>query len=328
MSRPLVSVIIPNWNGTSLLKTCLSSLKKQSIKNFEVIVVDNGSTDDSVSYIKKNFPRFKVIQLPKNMGFATAANVGIKKALGENIILLNNDTETDKNCIKHLVTAAKNHSEVGMVTAKIKNFYNRNIIDNVGDEVDIVGHSFTRGTGKKDGSEFDRPGYLFLVTGGGALFRREIFKKIGYFDDSYFFYMEDVDFGFRAQLAGFKAWYEPKAVIYHIRMATSSKNMAMVEPICFRNMTMNIIKDYPLSLIFYNFNWLKIILVNLNTIKYLASKGYLWGALKAEWYILVNLKTLLKKRKEIQKLKIVSDQYIINNVKERRLLIPFFKIRF
>ena len=328
MNGVIISVVIPSWNGINLLKKCLPSLLKQSFKDFEVIIVDNGSTDNSVAYIKKNYPKFITIQLPKNMGFAAAVNIGIKKALGKYIILLNNDTEMDKKCIQYLITAAEKHPEVGMVAAKIKNFYKRNIIDNTGDSVDIVGHSFTRGTGQKDSILFNKPGYIFLATGGGSLFKRTVFDRIGYFDEDYFFYMEDVDFSFRAQLAGFKAWYEPKAVIYHMRMATSSKNMSMVEPICFRNMTMNIIKDYPMSLIFHNFNWLKIILVNINTIKYLRRKGYFKQALEAEWYVLKNLKTLLKKRKEIQSKKIVSDQYILDNVQTRKLLLPLFKIHF
>lgn len=323
-----ISIIIPNWNGVELLKNCLPSIIKQVFKDFEVIIVDNGSTDESIQYLKTNFPNFKIIKLSKNIGFAGAVNRGIKKALGEYIILLNNDTEMNKNCLKYLVEAADKHSEAGMVAAKIKNFYHRNIIDNAGDEIDIIGHSFTRGTGKTDGPKFNKPEYVFLVTGGGGLFKKEVFNKIGFFDEDYFLYMEDIDLSFRAQLAGFKAWYEPKAVIYHKRMSTSSKNMSFVEPECFRNMTMNIIKDYPLSLLLHNFYWIKIILVNLNTIKYLAGKGYLWGALKSEWYILTHIKKLLEKRKKIQNLKTVSDEYIIKNVKERKLIIPFTKIRF
>lgn len=314
-----LSIVIPSWNGLELLKICLPSLIKQTFKDFEVIIVDNGSGDDSVKYIQKNFPSFKIIKLPKNIGFAGAVNRGIKKAFGKYIILLNNDTEIDKNCLEYLVKTADSHPEVGIVAAKIKNFYHRNIIDNAGDEIDIIGHSFTRGTGQKDGLKFNKPDYIFLVTGGGSLFKKEVFNKIGFFDEDYFLYMEDVDFCFRAQLAGFKAWYEPKAVIYHKRMSTSSKNMSFVEPECFRNMTMNIIKDYPLSLIFHKFNWLKIILVHLNTIKYLAGKNYLWQALKADWYILTNFKKLLEKRKKIQSLKIVSDEYIISNVKDKKL---------
>lgn len=328
MIIPKLSVVIPSWNGLELLKICLPSLIRQTFNNFEVIIADNGSIDDSVKYIKKNFPLFKVIQLSKNLGFAGAVNKGIKKALGEYIVLLNNDTEMDKNCLKHLAEAADKHAEVGMVAAKIKNFYHRNIIDNAGDEIDVVGHSFTRGTGKEDSPKFNKPGFIFLATGGGGLFKKEVFDKIGLFDEDYFLYMEDVDFSFRAQLAGFKAWYEPKAVIYHKRMVTSAKNMSFVEPECFRNMTMNIIKDYPMSLLLRNFNWFKIILVNLNTIKYLAGKGYLWGAIKADLYILTNLKNLLEKRKKIQSLRVVSNEYIIKNVKERKLVIPFTEIRF
>lgn len=328
MISPKLSVVIPTWNGLELLKVCLPSLIKQTFKDFEVIIIDNGSGDDSVKYIQKNFPSFKIIKLPKNIGFAGAVNKGIKKALGKYIILLNNDTEVDKNCLKYLIEAADKHSGVGMVAAKIKNFYQRNIIDNAGDEIDVVGHSFTRGIGKKDNQKFNLPGYIFLVTGGGSLFKKEVFNKIGLFDEDYFLYMEDIDLSFRAQLAGFKAWYEPKAIIYHKRMTTSAKNMSFVEPACFRNMTMNIIKDYPLSLLLHNFNWIKIILVNLNTFKYLAGKGYLWGALKAELDVLKSLRCLLKKRKKIQSLKTVSDEYIIENVKERKLIIPFTKIHF
>ncbi|MFH0936996.1 MAG: glycosyltransferase family 2 protein [Candidatus Daviesbacteria bacterium] len=323
----IVSVVIPNWNGLEHLKDCLPSIKTQTQKSLEVIIIDNGSTDKSVDYIKQYFPDFRIIELKKNLGFAAAVNLGVKKSLGKYIVLLNNDTKLDKNCLKNLLLAAKQHPEVGLVTAKILNFYQKNIIDNAGDSVDIVGHSFTRGFGEKDGTKFNQPGYLFLVTGGGSLIKKEVFKKIGYFDEDYFLYMEDVDFCFRAQLAGFKAWYQPKAIIYHKRMATASKNMSLVEPICFRNMTMNIIKDYPKALLLHRANLIKIILVNLNTIKYLSSKGYFWKAIRAEWYIFTHFFDLLKQRKNIQSLKIVKDQYIINNVLDRKLKIPFTKIR-
>ncbi|MFA5933080.1 MAG: glycosyltransferase family 2 protein [Microgenomates group bacterium] len=314
----LVSVVIPSWNGIELLNDCLLSLEKQSYKSLEVIVVDNGSSDDSVKYIKSNFPKFKVVELSYNQGFSVAVNIGIKKSLGEYIFILNNDTEVDKNCILHLVKALSKNQEVGMMASKILNFYQRDFIDNAGDELDTVGHLLVKGYGKKDGLKFSKQYSLFLVSGGGSLFKREVFEKIGYFDESYFMYMEDADLCFRAQLAGFRALFEPRAIIYHKRMATSSKNLSLVECLNFRNMTMNIIKDFPVALLMHNFNWLKIILVNLNTLKYLIGKGYLMGALKAEWFILCNLRVLFEKRKIIQKSKIVSDQYIIKNVKEKR----------
>lgn len=324
----LVSIIIPSWNGAFLLKDCLKSLKKQSYKFIEVIVVDNGSSDDSVKYIKSNFPKFKVIEFSFNQGFSAAVNAGIKESLGRYIFILNNDTEVEQNCILHLVKAMNKSSKIGMIAAKMLNFYQRDIIDNAGDELDAVGHLLVKGYKKKDGLNFNKPHPLFLVTGGGSLFRKEVFEKIGYFDESYFMYMEDADLCLRAQLAGFKGLFEPRAIIYHKRMETSSKNLSLVECLNFRNMTMNIVKDFPLALILHNNNWLKIILVHLNTIIYLIRIGYLKGALEAEWYILVNINELFRKRKEIQKLKVVSDQYIIDNVREKKLLLPFLKIRF
>lgn len=320
MNKLQVSVVIPNWNGQHLLKISLPSLKKQTFQDFEVIVVDNGSTDESVKFIQDSFPEVKVVKLAQNRGFAGAINAGIKKSAGRYLFLLNNDTEVDKDCIKFLVEAIKAHPEVGMVAAKILNFYQRNVVDNTGDSVDIVGHSFTRGYGEKDGPKFSQPGPIFLATGGGSLFKKELFDKVGPLDDTYFMYMEDVDLGFRAQLAGFKGWFEPKAKIYHIRMASSSKISALVEYLCFRNMTMNIIKDYPKALIFHKANWVKILLVNVNTIFYLAKKGYFLAGLKADVYILLNLGKLLQKRKQIQALKVVSDEYIIANVQSKKLI--------
>lgn len=313
------SVVIPNWNGKDFLKTCLSSLEKQSFKEFETIVVDNGSTDSSADYIIKNFPKVRVITLDKNYGFARAVNEGIKHSLGKYIVLLNNDTEADKNYLQNLVDAANKNPQVGFVAAKMLNFYKRDIIDSAGDAVDVVGHSYNIGLGKQDGKQFNKEGEIFLATAGGSLFKKEMFASIGLFDEDYHTYMEDVDLGLRAQLAGFKGWYTPKAVLYHIRKATSIKVITKSEYWHFRNMTQNIIKDYPAALLLKDFNWLKILLVNINTVWYMVKKGLIWQAVKAEMYILINLPKLLRKRERIQKSKVVSDEYIINNILPKKL---------
>lgn len=319
MKKILASVIIPNWNGKHLLKTCLASLEKQTFKDFETILVDDGSTDNSIMFVEQYFPGVKIIRLNKNYGFARAVNEGIKKAWGEYIILLNNDTEADKNYLAYLILAAQKHPEVGFVAAKMLNFYNRNIIDSTGDAVDIVGHSYNIGLGEKDGPVFNKEGQVFLVTAGGSLFKREVFEKVGLLDEDYGTYMEDVDLGLRGQLVGFKAWYEPKAVLYHMRKATSSKIIAKSEYWHFRNMTQNIIKDYPAALLRIDFNWLKILLVNLNTVWYMVKQGLIWQAFLAEGYILINLPRLLQKRSKIQKSKIVSDDYIIQNILRKKI---------
>lgn len=314
-----VSVIIPNWNGWNLLKVCLNSLKKQTYSNFETIIVDNGSSDGSFGYIKKFFPKIQIIALDKNYGFARAVNEGIKKAAGDYIILINNDTEVDKYCLEFLVKAAGRRQEVGFIAAKMLNFYKRDIIDSAGDYIDIVGHANNIGLGEKDGATFNLAKEVFLATGGGSLFKKKVFEKVGLFDENYFAYMEDVDFCLRAQMQGYKGWYEPKAVIYHIHKATGNRNKSNLEYLQFRNMIMTIIKDFPTALLWRNFNWLLIILVNLNTVFYLSIKGFFWQAIKAEIYILVNLPLLLRKRFKIQKNKKVSNEYLIGNFHKKKI---------
>lgn len=322
----LASVIIPNWNGKHLLKRCLSSLQKQTLKKFEVILVDNGSSDGSIEYTKKYFPRVRVIPLDRNFGFAKAVNDGIKNSHGQYVVLINNDTEVDKDCLKYLVQAADAHEEVGFVAAKMLNFYKRDTIDSAGDYIDVVGHANNIGLGEKDGPKFENSGYVFLVTGGGGLFKREVFNKVGLFDEDYFAYFEDVDLCLRAQFQGFKGWYEPKAIVYHIHKATASKMKPFIEYLQFRNMTQTIIKNFPAGLLKKNFNWLRILFVNLNTVRFLASIGLLWQALKAEGWILLHLPKILKKRWEIQKSKKVPDDYIISNFKQKKItLFGLFK---
>lgn len=313
------SVIIPTWNGKDLLKICLPSLKKQTYKDFEVLVLDNGSSDGTREYVRKNFPDFKLISLDKNIGFAAAVNIGIRDCRGKYVILINNDTEVDKDCIKYLDQAADEHPEVGFIAAKILNFYKRDIIDNAGDYIDGGGHPNTRGTGEKDGPKFSKPGYTFMVTGGGSLFKKSTIEKVGFFDEEYFVYMEDVDFCLRAQLQGIKGWYQPKALIYHIRMATSSRNPALFQYLTFRNMTINVIKNFPGGLLAYDLNWLRVFLVNLNTVLYLFRKGFGWSALKAQFYVMIHIRSLLKKRALVQKTKRVSDNYIIENVRPKKI---------
>ena len=219
MSYFSVSVIIPNWNGMELLKDCLFSLQKQTAKNFEIIVVDNGSTDKSVDFVRKNFSQIKIVQLEKNYGFAKAINEGVKSSTSKYVAFLNNDTAVDRNWLKALLTCVRGHPNVASISSKLLNFYDREKIDGLGIEVNEVGQAKSIGWEQKDKGQFEKERYVFGATGGAALFDREIFIKVGLFDESFFMYSEEVDWAFRAQFQGYESLYCPGIDIFmHIKL--------------------------------------------------------------------------------------------------------------
>lgn len=322
MKKIIVSVIIPNWNGETLLKDCLQSLQKQTYKDFEIILVDNGSTDDSIEYVLENFPKVKTIKLSKNFGFAKAINEGVKTSVAKYVAFLNNDTEVTNNWLENLIKVVQKHPEAISVNSKILNFYNRKLIDGVGILINEVGQAKSIGFNQEDQGYDDSEMYIFGATGGAALFRRLDFIKVGCFDENYFMYSEEVDFAFRAQFLGYQSIYCPKAIVYHQHKATAKKLPQHIEYWQFRNMTATIIKDFPASIILRKWRWLKIILVHLNTIFYQLRNGFFWPPVLADLWILFHLPYLLKERWRIQRSRKVSDDYIESFFKEKK--ITFF----
>lgn len=305
-----VSVIIPNWNGKELLKLSLSSLAKQTYKSFEIIVVDNGSTDDSISFVDKNYPEVKIVRLDKNYGFATAINIGVKQSASEYVALLNNDTEADENWLSEIVKCAERNPEIASFCSKLLNYDNRRKIDGIGILVNEVGQARSIGWEEEDHGQYDQEMPIFGATGGAALFKKDIFIKVGMFDEHYFMYSEEVDWAFRAQFRGYKSLYCPKAIVYHKHKASSGKRLDKLEYWQFKNMYMTIIKDYPSSIMLKKWRLLKMILVYLNTIFYQLRNGFIWPPIAVSGSLIINLPYLLDQRKRIQKTKKVSDEYI------------------
>jgi hypothetical protein len=261
--KPEISVIIPNWNGKKYLKTCFDSLRNQSFKNFEIILVDNGSEDGSVEFIKNNYPEVNIAALPENTGFSKAVNIGIKKAQGNYVALLNNDTETHPNWLKNLKLAAEKYPQYDFFACKILCFDKRDIIDSAGDGYKINGVAYRRGHYQKDNNEFNQEQEIFGPCGAAALYKKELFNKIGFFDEDFFAFYEDVDLNFRAQLAGFKCLYIPSAVVYHIGHGGLERKSIFVEKLQIRNMLYVLIKNMPSAMILkyfktivlFNFWW-------------------------------------------------------------------------
>jgi len=221
-------VVIPNWNGLDFLADCLSSLVAQSEHNFSITVVDNGSTDGSRELVQNQYPAVKLIVRDKNYGFTGGTNPGIQDAIecgAQYVALLNNDAVADKNWLKFLIETADQDRHLGSVTSKILQFGAERKIDSTGDFYSIWGLPFPRGRDEIDQGQFDSDDQrlVFTGTGGATLFRTRMLCEIGLFDQDFFAYYEDIDLGFRGQLAGWKAAYEPRAIVHHRIHATSSR---------------------------------------------------------------------------------------------------------
>jgi len=214
-----LAVIVPNYNGKKFLKDCFESIKKQN-NVLEVIIVDNGSDDGSVEFIKENYPEYMLIENKENLGFSRAVNQGIKTSSAEYCFLLNNDVELESNCTHNLLKCIEKDKNIFAVASKMVNFEDRDSLDDAGDEYTVLGWTKKVGQGKSS-KLYTQEREIFSACAGAAVYRRSILDTIGYFDENFFAYMEDVDIGYRAKIYGFKSVYCSEAVVYHRVSATS-----------------------------------------------------------------------------------------------------------
>lgn len=215
-----VSVIIPNFNGIAFLDSVLGSLEGQTIKNFEVIFVDNGSTDGSCSFVSGNYPWVHIIELPENFGFCRAVNEGIRASKAPYVLLLNNDTEVKEDFVEQMLEAIQRHENAFSCGARMVQYHDRDRLDDAGDYYCALGWSYARGKGK-DIELYQKEEKVFSACGGAVIYRKKILDKIGFFDEEHFAYLEDTDIGYRARIYGYENWYAPKAVVYHVGSGTS-----------------------------------------------------------------------------------------------------------
>jgi GT2 family glycosyltransferase len=245
---PQLTVVIPNWNGKRFLKTCLGSLREQTFDDFETVLVDNGSTDDSVAFVNENFPEVRIVHLQENRGFAAAANAGIQASDSEYVVLLNNDTEARHGWLAALVEAAGTNSEAGSFASKLVDFHDRRFLDGAGDALRLGGLPYRLGHGERDRGQFDAPSQVFGACAAAAMYRRNMLNEIGGFDEDFFSYCEDGDLSFRAQLAGYRCLYVPDAVVYHVGSAsTGGKRSATATRLGTRNSLSLLVKDLPIA---------------------------------------------------------------------------------
>ena len=315
LEQPLISVVIPNWNGAEHLPTCLDSLRRQTYPRVEVIVADNDSHDGSRALLERQYPEVKVIGLDENRGYAGGVNAGILAAEGEILAILNNDTEVDPRWLEELWAGLERHPEAGSATSKILLFDRRKIINSTGDLFTTEGVPVNRGVWEEDEGQFDEEDKVFSPCGGACAVRRSVLEDLASrgqgepFDDDFFAYCEDVDLGWRSQLVGYQCLYVPTAKVYHKLSATGGGKIASYYT--GRNFIYVLAKDYPASL--FRKHWprvlraqLKITWEALRAWRGEAARARIRGQLSGLW----NLLRMLRKRRAIQGGRVVSDAYL------------------
>jgi GT2 family glycosyltransferase len=253
----LVSVVVVNWNRSHLLRNCLSSLAAQRDARLQVIVVDNGSTDDSLQMLEQDFSsreelNLTVVKNSDNRGFCAANNQGIALATGDWIALLNNDAEAEPDWLSNLLRAVQNRPQAGMAASKILVHEDPTRIDKAGHLIYLDGQNRGRGSGQRDAGQFDRLEEVLFPDGCAALYRRAMLAEIGGFDEDFFAYGDDAELGLRARIAGWSCLYVPDAVVRHHRASTlgalAPRRLELIE----RNRVLLAVKLFPWSLLWLN----------------------------------------------------------------------------
>ena len=249
--QPLVSVIIVNWNGLSHLPDCLGSLSQQTFRDFEVILVDNGSEDDSVSFVKQHYSWVELVRLDENKGFAAGNNYGLKHTTGDYIVTLNNDTRVEPDWLEILVKTADMHNDAGMVGCRICSFDDPEMIDSIGMGICRDGMSRGRFRNRRWSSlKMNDVEKILFPSACAALYRKSMLDEIGFFDDEFFAYAEDSDLGLRGRLAGWQAVVATRAVVYHKYSRSSGSFSSLKVYLVERNHYWVVLKNFPAGLVF------------------------------------------------------------------------------
>lgn len=328
-NEPLVSIIIVNWNGLRILKDCLESLVKIDYKNWELVLVDNGSVDRSEELAKRIVKKRNVVLIKnaKNLGFAPANNQGVAKSKGKYILLLNNDTKVTKDFLTKMIGRMEGDKNIGVMQPKIHLMEKPELLDNAGSFLTRTGFLQHWGFMQKDGALFDEEKEIFSAKGACLLTRRTIIDKVGLFDDDFFSYFEESDFCWKVWLAGFKVIYFPDAHIYHMLGATSKKmNQVMINYHSFKNRLRSLLEYLEPKNILAIYSIHISIYIGL-MIYYFCKLQFDKSSMiyRALLWNLINLSTTMKNRSKIQRLRKISDQLLFDKVMKPINLIQMFK---
>jgi GT2 family glycosyltransferase len=325
-TAPLVSVVIASWNSAEHLPHCLDSLSLQTVQDFEVIIVDNGSSDRGTEGLEQNFPRLdlRVERLASNRGFAVANNIGAQLARGEWLALLNADAFPNPDWLEKILEAAKRCPEFSFFSSRQIQFNQPDSLDGSGDEYHISGLAWRRFYNYPAHEYGLQEEEIFSACAAAAIYNREDFLRAGGFDESYFAYFEDVDLSFRLRLAGGRCLYVPQAEVYHVGSASSGKTSDFVMYHGHRNLVWTYFKNMP-GVLFW---WYLPLHLGMNFF-FAASflvKGKGPAVLRAKVDAFLRLPAIIRRRKQIQETRKVSTRDL-SKVMNRELFAPYHALR-
>jgi len=325
-------VIIPHWNGIEVLSECLDSLKQSTYPNIEIVIADNASSDGSQDWIKKHHPDVILVENDQNYGYAGGCNRGAKNASGDFILFLNNDTIQNSNWLEPLISRLESDPTIAAVQPKIRNYYQRDLFDyagGAGGEMDILCFPFARGRvfhhQEVDTNQYDNPKPIFWSSGTAFIVKRELFRKAGGFDETFFAHMEEIDLCWRFQLMGYSIWFEPQSLVFHKNAVTLPAQSVMKYYLNHRNSLLMLLSNYSLPMALYLFP----IRFGLEWVAFLFSLvhrdwNHMIGILKALTWILFHPRVILRKRKENRKIRVKKDQSITQNIYQGSIVIAFY----
>jgi GT2 family glycosyltransferase len=301
---PSLTVAVATYNGLHLLETVLASLERQTVEDFRTVVVDDASTDGTVAWLAAHRPAVQVIAHPENRGVAAALNSCLAAGEdGELVLLLNNDVELDPACIEQLVAALREDPQLAVAQAKLLDFTRRELLDGTGDSYSWAGVPHRRGQGELDSGQYDELQDVFGACAAAALYRRAALDQVGGFDEQFFALCEDVDWSFRARLAGYRCGFVPTAVAYHVGSASLGPRVSEFTLYHnWRNQLWVVAKDYPLGALLRH---LPALLMGLVASLYVALRHRCVGVLLRAWRdALLGLPQMLRKRRAIQRARV------------------------
>ena len=333
--RPLVSIIIPHWNGIDIITECLESLQKTTYPNLEIIVVDNNSSDNSINHVSKNFSNIIIFENNQNEGYAGGCNRGSEIAKGKYLLFLNNDTTHQPNWIEPLVCLLEENQQIASVQPKLLNYYQKDLFDyagGAGGMMDILVYPFARGRiftkQEIDSNQYDSKTEIFWSSGTAFLVRRTAFEKAGKFDELFFAHMEEIDLCWRFHLLGFDVWSEPSSVIYHKNAVSLPMYTEKKYYLNHRNSLIMLLTNYSLPLAIYvlPIRWA----LDIVAIIYAILKGdwkHIKGIVKAHAWIACHPRKLFNKRTRVKAVRKAKDETILRKMHSGSIVFSHYILR-